>query len=249
MDETPLAQIKENKMKKIKNHSIGLTSILFSIMLFQSCATVGIDIRQLTPQNKNSNLLPALEPRIDMHSLESAFSMGQSIGVSTGYAPALTKKSAIGSSITSTTMSKDPRVQDVVTLFDRDVKNNITNPYGDKKGYKLCKIAAAGNKTHQSWAILHGLFLMIPTIIGVPIDKVETMLDVEVEIYDKSERLIRRYNSQCKSDPKLVHIYYGYFWRTDAQRATSIEAFKCAIADIKNQIENDAEQIITALNN
>lgn len=235
-------------MNKIKNHSIGLTFFFFTVMLFQSCASVGINLQQLNPQNKNSSLLPALEPRIDIHSLESAFSMGTSTGLSTGYATSITKKTSIGSAVTSTTMSKDPRVQDIITLFDREVKNNITNPFGDKKGYIICKIATANNKTHKLWAVLHGAFLMIPTIIGVPIDMVTTMLDVEVEIYDKSERLISRYNSQCKSEPALVHFYYGYFLRTDAQRATSIEAFTCAIADIKNQIENDVEQIITALN-
>lgn len=222
------------------------------LVLFSSCAT--LNMTDLKPYPKNSSLLPALEPRIDMNSFESAYSMGYSTGTSTGYGTAITKNSAIGIAVNRSSMSKDPRVQDAITIFDRDVKDNITNPYGDKKGYILCKITVGSTKTGGlGWAFLSGLTLMIPNLFGMPFGVNKTSLDLEVEIYDLNENLVGKYNAQCY-DKTWIAMYYGYSGfgqdksATPAARISSINAFKCAMNDIKSQIDKDFVRLNKELN-
>ncbi len=180
--------------------------------------------------------------------------MGYSSGTSAGYGTALSNGSAIGVAISNSTMSKDPRVQDAITIFDRDVKNNITNPYGEKKGYILCKIAAGGSRfAGLGWGMLSGITLFVPTIFGVPFRTFKTALDVEVEIYDKNQNLIGRYNAQC-SDKTWIAMYWGYSGigpvkpAIPAARISSINAFKCAMIEIKNQILKDSVRLNKELN-
>ena len=232
-------------MKKLFYLFVGLT-------LLSSCAT--IQMSDLKPYPENSSMLPALEPRVDMNSFESVYSMGYSTGTTTGYGTSITKNSALGIAINRSSMSKDPRVQDAITIFDRDVKDNITNPFGDKKGYILCKIAAGGTKTGgYGWAFLSGITLMIPNIFGMPMGFNKTSLDIEVEIYDLNEKLIGRYNAQCY-DKTWIAAYHGYSGigpdksATPAARISSIKAFKCAMNDIKSQIDKDYVRLNKELN-
>ena len=220
--------------------------LLIPFFVFTSCAT--FKMSDLKPYPKNKNLLPALEPRVDVSSIESAFTLGTSLGATTGYANKLGKNSVLGTAITSTEISKDPRVQDAITIFDRDVKDNITNPYGDRKGYILCKIAAGENSSGYGWAFMSGFTLGFANLLGMPISHWVTTLDVEVEIYNLSETLIRRYNAQCRHETWNA-LYYGYGLNmVAAKRKAGLEAFKCSMNKIKKQIESEASDIIQELN-
>ena len=221
--------------------------LLIPFIVFTSCAT--FKMSDLKPYPINKTLLPALEPRVDVPSIESAFTLGQTIGASSGYASKLGNNSVLGTAITSSQISKDPRVQDAITIFDRDVKDNITNPYGDRKGYILGKIAAGENSSGIGWAFMSGFTLGVWNLLGMPISHWVTTLDVEVEIYNLSEKLIRRYNAQCRHETWNA-LYYGYGLNmVAAKRKAALEAFKCSMNKIKEQIESDAKDIIKELNN
>ena len=214
--------------------------IIGIIALATSCAS--IHHHELRVAKKNDPLLLALEPRIDLNSFETAFSMGSSKGTSTSYASSLTGTSAIGLSSYNATMHKDPRVQDAITLFDRDVKDNLTDPYGEKKGYVLCKIAfGSSDDSGYGWAALSGLTLLIPNFFGMPFWSHTTTLDVEVEIYDLKEKLLGKYNSHC-TNQAWVAMYYGYTSK-DAARKSGMEAFKCALSGVKEKISKDTKRI------
>ena len=57
-----------------------LIYIFGTMIIVSSCAT--LNMSDLKPYPKNDILLPALEPRIDINSFESAYSMGYSTGTS-----------------------------------------------------------------------------------------------------------------------------------------------------------------------
>lgn len=215
-----------------------------------SCATMKMS--DLKPEPKINKLLPTLQTRVDMNSFESAYSLGRSTSSSVGTVSGQsqtnnnrTRVSGIGRSISSTTMSKDPRIQDAITIFDRDVKDNITDPFGDSKGFILCKINASNKKQDLGWAVLSGLTLMIPNIFGMPIGSYKITLDVDIEIYNNDEKLIARYNGTAKNKTYMA-AYWGY--GKDAVRVANIMAFRDAMNQIKSQIENDFDNITLKLN-
>jgi hypothetical protein len=217
--------------------------------LVSSCASM--KMTDLKPEPKNSKLLPTLQTRIDINSFESAYTLGTTTSTSTGtvYGQSKTGQnksqvSGIGVSVSSSTMSKDPRIQDAITIFDRDVKDNITDPFGESKGYILCKINASKSKLNLGWALLSGVTLMIPNILGMPMGAYKITLDVDVEIYDNSEKLIARYNGVAKKKTYMA-AYWGY--GKDVERVANIKAFRDAMNQIKLQIENDHEKILFKL--
>lgn len=238
-----------NQIMRIKILKI-LTLALLSSFLISSCKT--LKMSDLKPEPKNSRLLPTLETRIDLSSFESAYSLGSTNSNSVGAANGQIRTSnngntslaGIGTSITNTTMSKDVRIQDAITIFDRDVKDNITDPFGDSKGFILCKINASNKKTKMGWAVLSGFTLLIPNIFGMPIGAYKITLDVDIEIYNKDQRLIGRYNANA-SNKKYMAAYWGY--GKDVERVANIMAFRKVMNKIKIEIERDYDNLISKL--
>ena len=225
--------------------------ILISLVV-TSCASMKME--DLKPEPKNKILLPTLTPRINLSSFESAYSLGSTNystsgavvnQVSIGDSASGTIGIGIGNYETSSIRTKDLRIQDAITIFDRDVKDNITDPYSDSKGLILCKINASDLKPSYLWPILSGFTLAIPNLFGMPFGAQKIILDVDVEIYDMSEKLIGRYNSQGESKIYAA-MYWGY--GADAARVNNIRAFRNAMDKIKSKIEADSENIIKKLN-
>jgi hypothetical protein len=208
-------------------------------LLASSCVSIKqSDFHQIP---KNSVLLPALETRFDLYSFESAYSLGTTSGSSVGYGTAVSNSSAIVISGGTSIHSRDPRIQDAITIFDRNVKENITNPYGEKKGYIVCKMADGSSKLSIGLVVLSGLTLCIPNLFGMPFGSYKTYLDVEVEIYNMRDELIGRYSEIC-SEKAWMACYWGYSDK-NASIKSAVDAFSCALSSINDQIVDDADRL------
>lgn len=126
------------------------------------------------------------------------------------------------------------RFHDVVTLFEREVRDKITQSVGKRKGYINLKIPAIVVAEDYGWGILSILTLGLPAFVGMPVNAVKTAMDIEVEIYDLEENMVARYNATCERKSHVA-FYHGYD-KEGALRKSNLDAFKCAMNDIKNQI-------------
>jgi len=230
-------------------------AIVFS---FASCRSVKIS--DLKPQGQIDKLLPSLEPQIDISSLESAFSSGTSntSGIGSAYSMGQNKGLMTIGGFSSQTMSKvDKRIQETITIFEREVKDNITNPIGENKGYIICKIATADTRATK-WLLFlpSSCTLYAANLLGMPMFYFMTELEVEVEIKDLKNNTIGRYKGYGKKEVPVA-MYYGYFGQLSgnnntkahaAARKTNIEAFKMAMNEIKSKISKDYSTIISKLN-
>lgn len=207
---------------------------------------VSMKTSDLKHSNRGCVQLPTLEPRVDLSSIESVYSMGTATSSSVGYGTAIGKSSAIGSSVSVSQMTKDPRVQDVITIFDREVKDCITNPYGEKKGYIVCKFASGESKLNWGIVVLSSFTLFVPNMLGMPLYIIKTNIDLIVEIYDNNERLIGRYSAEG-FDKSKTGFYYGYYPKS-LSRITGVNAYKESMEKIKVKIEQDKDRIIKDLN-
>jgi hypothetical protein len=79
----------------------------------------------------------------------------------------------------------------------------------------------------------------------MPINSHKTTLDVEVEIYTNSEELIGKYSAPCRAK-SYAALWWGYS-DNNAKRMSGLKTFKCAMNDIKGQIERDANRLNAAL--
>jgi hypothetical protein len=200
--------------------------ILYALTL-TSCVSV-VKTSDLRPGSNNCIGLPALMPTVDEGSLESVYPSSSVVTTE--------------SNVSFMRTSRNPGAQDIITLFEREVKDCITNPYGESKGYIVCSIA--GEKVMNLNLISPFLFF-VPTLLGVPIARASNTLEVDVEIYSGDNRLIGRY-SGGGYNKSYSGLYYGYRI-SSLSRITGIKAFKMAMDEIKQKIEKDQERLIAEL--
>lgn len=220
--------------------------LLFLIL----CSCKSINYNDVNPAIvPNKNLLPALESVVDVSNLEATYTAGGysgtannvGTGFGTGYGAGWMQTTAING-----TNYKDARVNDIINIFNKDVKENITNPYGEKKGYIFLKLGYRGEDSSFILPITSALSLFTLNFVGYPGNKVTQSLEVEVEILNNKKELIKRYVENV-NDYGYVAMYWGYSGQT-IRRKVAADNIKQALDKIKNRINDDAVVIKKSLN-
>ncbi len=230
-----------------KTKNLNMKRILFylSIILMTS-SCVSMRLQDVSPKGKNSVILPTLKPHVDIKSFENTYY---------GLSPLLIESHPVyygtdiwGVDVTETTVynDADPRIQDAISIFIKDVKENITNPYGERQGDILCRITFGDvNSRGYEWFLLSIATLYIPNLLGMPLLSNRSTIELEVQIFDLNKNLIGRYTADC-TNKKYVALYWGSAYPTAARRANAA-AFMCAMYKIKKQIDLDAPKLIAKL--
>jgi len=214
------------------------------VFLFTSCKTIYLS--ELKPSPKNTKLLPALEPKVDIESLESAYSSGSSVVEVSAYNSRPTNSSFVGIGSRTSTFHKDKRVQDAITIFERDATENITNPFGEKKGSITCRIVAGEQSMKDNWVWGTAFSLFTLNLVGIPLYSSVTDIDVEVDIFNKNNVLIGKYSATGHSKV-WVALYWGYN-ESSASRKSAYTALKMALNEIKLKIQDDNDRLTLELN-
>lgn len=221
-----------------------MKKILFVLIYLLLAACKSLSYGDLNPiPNPNSNLLPALEPVIDINNLETVYSSGGISGYSSSYGRG--NSNWMQSSYMNMYAYKDVRVEDAVNIFTQEVKDNITNPYGKKKGYIVMRLLNRGVDDCGFCRFVSGFSLFTINLVGVPADSVAQSLDVEVEIYNNNKELVWRKKAHAYAH-EYIAIGYGYSDRT-IYRKLAADNLKQALMLIKMDINNDANKIKKSL--
>jgi hypothetical protein len=235
--------------------------IFFIIIIFGFFSCKTIQFSDLKPKGAIDNPLLSLEPKIDLGSLQSAYSLGStsSSGGGSAYGTRGLNNSVIGvaSYYGTSTSYADKRIQDAIVIFEREVRNNITNGEEKYLGSAICKITTGETKMKDIvFYTLSLLTLTVPNWLGMPMLSYETELELEVEIKNCNNNTIGRYQGYGIKKT-LVAFYYGYsgggaFQVTgneSAARKSNIDAFKMAMNEIKLKISNDSKKLNNLLSN
>jgi hypothetical protein len=227
----------------MKKHlcQIVLVSFIGFVFLLTSCRT--LDLKILSPVGSNTNLLPALETEIDVRVIEDHLSYN------------LTKTTSFGTeedseAVMLQTLSQNQPLSttsnDFILLFERDVRNIITNPFGETKGKIVCNVAALNTDAGSYFfGLASAVTLGVLNLFGFPATNCSSSIDIEVELYNQQNELLAYYQAIGKARI-LSGLYYGYLTPSDL-RAANIKAFKKAMNKIKKQIEADSNELLNAL--
>lgn len=219
--------------------------IIYLLVILTSCRSLYIS--DLKPEGKISTQLPQLAPHINVSSLENVFGINHSTTQSFG-----TTNIFLGNitftATSATSNYRDPSIQDISVIFDRDVKNNICDISRDLKGYITCNITTGYTKVGGAgWTILSVWgTAFIGNLFGMPILRVKSGMEVEVQIFDSNKKLLGSYTSPYYQYKVPVALYHGYNVR-NGKRKTAIMAFKSAMSDIKRQIQEDSFRLNSLL--
>ncbi len=233
-----------------------ITAIFFFCILLSGCS--GFQLSLLRPQGQLQQRLPHLEFLVDTGSILAAYSLGRTTShVSRfGTSDRIYKKRrsyGIRSSYSKKTTQKflDKRVQDAITIFQREIEQNICEPpFDGAKGYAVCRIAGCNRTTNWGWYVPTACTATISLLFGVPMLSQSVEVDVALDIYSKDEKLIGTY-SGLGHDTAYATLYWGcnpldvQFYDSDSSmsRTASARALQAALTDIKSQIQRDAPML------
>jgi hypothetical protein len=173
-----------------------------------------------------------METEIDIMSFESAFGAT----VTTGGVYSIGSYSGIYSGVTYA----NPVIQNIITLYERDMRN-VFEEYGKKQGRIICRLTAGeGGAGGYGWLFLSGLTLFVPNLLGMPLYNGEASMEVELSIFDNNDTLIGRYTSDYHKSKVPAALYHGY---SNPLSKAAIDTFKDCITDIKQQIECDYDRL------
>lgn len=222
---------------------------LFLVVLFL-CSCKSIVYEDVNPViQPNTNLLPAMDSIVDINNLESTYSSGSysafANNVGAGYG-ANNFAGWLQTTAINGTNHKDARVNDVINIFNKEVKENITNPYGKKKGYIVLRLGYRANEYAGEYLLPSLLTLGIINFTGFPAGKVTQSLEVEVEILNKNKELIKRY-TETVYNSNYIAMYWGYN-EVSIHRKNAADNMKQALEKIRLKIDSDANEISKKLN-
>ena len=215
--------------------------LLSTLFLLTNCKNITHQDYILDVNNQTK--LPALEAVIDTTNLENVFSLGGFVANANNMG-ATNRNGWVQASAIAGTSFRDPRMQDTMTLFDDFVKNKVTNPYGEKKGYMVLNIGYRNTIDHYeniATAWLSIISLGTLNLLGFPFGVDEDEMKISVEILNSKRELVKRYTS-VQSDTEWAAAYWGYNVPKIGRKIT-IENVKNALEEIGNQISNDAYEI------
>jgi hypothetical protein len=224
-----------------------LCGLLASCLFNVSCKT--LQVSDLRPIGSNNQKISLLIPQIDLASVENSYTKGSS--VSQGVGVATTSNYITVGSFAGTSISfPDKRIQDVVTLFERDVQNNICASTSEPQGNIGLKITFSNTKQGGAGYIVPAILTVgIAWACGMPINTVTQELEVQVEIRNKAGQLISKYEAVGKSKVNVA-AYHGYtkgdapyMVQASVGRKANIEAYNMAMTEIKASIERDYDKI------
>ena len=227
-------------------NSFSIFSLIIIGFSITSCSTTAFQLSDLHSLSKNQHQLLALEPVLKSNANivtpayydEDDYVSDNSISVnSEGVSLFLD-----GFNRSNASMTID---SDIRALFENDVKENITNPYGSQYGWIILNPKTLERKhLARHLSVINFMTLGIANLFGVNIRKYKTFIELEVEIFNANDNLIGRYVGTGEHITK-VNIYKKN--QADHYRMAVIEVTKQALAEIKRQINVDSDRLNTNL--
>ncbi len=143
----------------------------------------------------------------------------------------------------------DRSVEDVFTLLDRDLKENMVAGGGETYGRARFKLLHYNRPWGGGgWIIPSIATFFTANLVGMPISKVRVELELQMEITDANGKVLLRYVAPGKGKTPQA-LYYGYTG-ANAVRRSNLIALKDAMKNIKQKMEADlpllTEQLLAA---
>ncbi|OON68805.1 hypothetical protein B0919_11515 [Hymenobacter sp. CRA2] len=143
--------------------------------------------------------------------------------------------------------SEGAQPEDAQQLFEREVHMNLTEPEDTARfgtavlQVQQCRVVRRG-RVLQAFQMLT---FMAPSVLGVPLEHYEAELQATVQVLNAKGNILGTYSGRGTSRVRVA-LYHGYS-QTQAPRLADVAALREALAQIKPQMEVDAERLRAAL--
>lgn len=206
-----------------------MKKILLCLMFVLSSCTLPITYNDThQTKNPNANLLPPMHTKVNTQNLRASFS------------DVSQDKNKPDRNL------RDTMTNDAVSIFEREVEENITQSEGNKKGRIAFRVQYVELENTLPLRAVSIATLGLLNLIGFPADKYTQTMEVEVEVMNLKGGVIKRYTETVQNS-EYSAFYWGYR-RPNINRKLSAENVKQALKLISAKINTDAEYIKSKLN-
>lgn len=161
--------------------------------------------------------LPALENRVREELEEVAVMLGP------------------GGSVVTTTRSRD-----VATFFERETREALTEPYGDKKGFLELKVTPLTTRG-SGWLLLSGVTLFLPNLVGMPLAAWTTTVSTQLDVLDSQRRLVATYRAE--GEARAVWSIFSRTNYSEPDRVVYLQAVRQCLEQIKTTMQPDLARL------
>jgi hypothetical protein len=128
----------------------------------------------------------------------------------------------------------------LLRLFQNEVYRNVAEPNGQPNaGVALLQVTAAEvHRTGRALQMVQFTTLMLPSLVGVPLETYQTTLTAQVQIRDVQGHLLAEYEGTGSARARVA-MYYG-FSQHQAPGVSNALALRMALAQIRQKLEWDA---------
>lgn len=219
-----------------------ITLGVLSLLLMTSCHTLKIsDFPQGTAI---ASPLPALEPIFDYHSFQAAYPEYYQTNNGIGIRLDDNGPFIFSGNSRSRPVSNETKAFDAVHLFEKEIRDNISQSTGKIYGSAVCKVGFGNSNGNWVNPVVSAVTLGIANLFGYPFDTINDELEVILEIRDADNYIVGRYSAIGEGESKVtIYKYDG------ADRIAHARAFIDAMEKIKNKLEYDQEELASLLTN
>lgn len=236
--------------------------LVFSCLLVCSCRT--LKERDFTVNESLPTIIPPLEGRVDLYNLKQNISFG-TVKLS-GYYNGIMKVPQESDSViiiiedpnfnkrdqrmnpdiyyTKAEYKPDARINDIIRLFAKEVNGSSSQQDTLKRGTIQLEILSYKEKKNVLLTIFSIWTLCVPTLIGVPLNSINSSVDIQVTIFNQQKQSIGKFKASGNGTAYIA-MYWGY--GSDAHRKSAMIAFSDAMVSIKEQIKNNKNQLTSEL--
>lgn len=189
----------------------------------------------------NPSLIAPVELRIDLNS----FAKIGAAYIERMPQATLDETFSVDSAIYYSTLSYSLRTADKIKIFEYEMNHFITDQKQNNSGcYAVLRVVSGDFKQKFFWSVVSGLTLMVPNLFGMPFGSLDAELEIQIDFFDSSRNLIKKYTGSGKGKGYLA-LYYGFsetgptLTQSNIFRAVFIKAMKNAMEEIRSQIKED----------
>ena len=129
---------------------------------------------------------------------------------------------------------------DLMQLFRNEIYRNVAEPNGmaNAGSAQLQVTAAEVHRTGRALQMVQLTTMLLPSLLGVPLETYQTTLTARVQIFDVHGRVLAKYDGEGTAKARVA-MYYGFAQHL-APRVSSALALRAALAEIRQKINLDA---------
>ncbi|GAB2966406.1 hypothetical protein GCM10027048_40960 [Hymenobacter coalescens] len=135
--------------------------------------------------------------------------------------------------------------RDVNTLFEREVRETLTDPYGTPSCYLVLTTTIVDKGSGWGWTVLSVATNGGLNLLGLPYSRTRMTVDVKLDVLDRQRRLVGSYRGQGQA--KALGSLFSKTNYISPGRVVYVQAVRAGLQQVKTSLQADMARLQAGL--